>query len=136
LFNKIILIGRLTRDPEPKYTQNGVAVTKFNIAVDRPFSKEKEVDYIDIVTWQKLAEICSSQLGKGRLVAVEGRLQIRSYEDNQGSKRKAAEVVAESVKFLDWPKDKEGQTPAGNKPSQGSNFSNGTIDFSEDDISF
>jgi len=133
LFNKIILIGRLTRDPELRYTPSGVAVTKFSIAVDRPFSKEKEVDYIDTVTWQKLAEICSSQLSKGRLVAVEGRLQIRSYEDNQGNKRKAAEVVAESVKFLDYPKDKDGQ--ASNKPPQNSGFSS-EIDFSEDDIPF
>lgn len=133
MLNKIILIGRLTRDPELKHTPNGVAVTKFTIAVDRQFSKDKEVDYIDIVTWQKLAEICSNQLSKGRLVAVEGRLQIRSYEDNQGNKRKAAEVVADPVKFLDYPKD--GQAPS-NKPPQENNFSNGTIDFSEDDIPF
>lgn len=137
MLNKVILIGRLTRDPEMQYTTNGNAVTKFSLAVDRPFSKNKEVDYIDIVTWQKLAEICSNQLTKGRLVAVDGRLTVSSYEDNQGNKRKAAEVVAETVKFLDWPKDKQGsgQSNTQGGGSQGGNFSS-EVDFSEDDIPF
>ena len=145
MLNKIILIGRLTRDPEIRYTSNGVAVTKFSIAVERPFANskgEREADFIDIVTWRKLAEICSNQLGKGRLVAVDGRLQVRSYEDNQGNKRKAAEVIADVVKFLDWPKDspRAADTPTGSFSSTvtektNSNFSS-EIDFSEDDIPF
>ena len=148
MLNKVILIGRLTRDPELRYTPNGVAVTKFSIAVDRPFANskgEREADFIDIVTWRKLAEICSNQLGKGRLVAVDGRLQVRSYEDNQGNKRKAAEVIADVVKFLDWPKDSQRATdaPSGSFSSSGttgaektgSSFSS-EIDFSEDDIPF
>jgi len=148
MLNKVILIGRLTRDPELRYTPNGVAVTKFSIAVDRPFANskgEREADFIDIVTWRKLAEVCSNQLGKGRLVAVDGRLQVRSYEDNQGNKRKAAEVIADVVKFLDWPKDSQRavDAPAGSFSSTGttgaektgSNFSS-EIDFSEDDIPF
>ncbi|WP_031516826.1 single-stranded DNA-binding protein [Desulfofalx alkaliphila] len=110
MLNKVILIGRLTRDPEPRYTTSGVAVTKFNMAVDRPFANkqgEREVDFIDIVTWQKLAEACANHLVKGQLVAVEGRMQIQSYEDKQGIKRKAVDVIAETVKFLSKPKNKD-----------------------------
>ena len=113
MLNKIILIGRLTRDPELRYTTNGIAVAKLNLAVDRPHmnrEREKETDFIDVVVWQKLAETCANNLGKGRLVAVDGRLQIRSYDDNQGVRRKAAEVVAENVRFLDWPKDRSNES--------------------------
>jgi single-strand DNA-binding protein len=109
MLNRIILIGRLVRDPELKYTPNGVATTSFTLAVDRPFLNQKgerEADFIDIVTWRKLAETVASHLGKGRLVAVEGRLQVRSYETAEGQKRRVSEVVAENVRFLDWP-DKE-----------------------------
>ena len=108
MLNTVILIGRLTRDPDQRYTPNGVAVTKFTLAVDRGFTNkqgEKETDFIDVVVWQKLAENCASYLGKGRLVAVEGRLQIRSYDDKEGIRRKVAEVVARNVKFLDKAKD-------------------------------
>lgn len=108
MLNNIVLIGRLTRDPELRYTPSGVAVTKIALAVDRGFTNkqgEKETDFIDVVVWQKLAENCASYLDKGRLVAVEGRLQIRSYEDKEGIRRKAAEVVARNVKFLDKAKD-------------------------------
>lgn len=105
LLNKVVLIGRLVRDPELRYTQNeGVPVANFSIAVDRPFSNqkgEKETDFIRIVAWKKQAENCASYLSKGRLVAVEGRLQIRSYEDREGNKRTAAEVVARNVVFLE-----------------------------------
>ncbi|HHX01279.1 MAG TPA: single-stranded DNA-binding protein [Firmicutes bacterium] len=106
MLNRIILIGRLVADPQLRYTQSGVAVTSFTIAVDRSFSSqngERETDFIDIVTWRKLAETCANHLNKGRLVAVEGRLQIRSYDDRDGIRRKAAEVVADQVQFLDWP---------------------------------
>ncbi|MDO7787277.1 single-stranded DNA-binding protein [Desulforamulus aquiferis] len=136
MLNKIIIIGRLTRDPELRYTTNGVAVAKLTLAVDRPqFNKdrEKETDFIDVVVWQKQAENCANNLGKGRLVAVEGRLQIRSYDDNQGIRRKAAEVVAETVKFLDWPKDRENS--GGNAPYGGSGFGS-EINFGGDDIPF
>lgn len=111
MFNKVILIGRLTRDPELRYTASGIAVARFTLAVDRSFINqqgEREADFIDIVVWRKMAEVCTDNLGKGRLVAVEGRLQIRSYETQDGQKRRAAEVVAENVRFLDWPKDKKG----------------------------
>lgn len=109
--NKVILIGRLVADPNLRYTQSGHAVTKFTVAVDRQFSSrggEKETDFIDVVTWRKLAEVCSNHLNKGRLVAVEGRLEIRSYEDKEGVRRKAAQIVAVQVKFLDRAKESEG----------------------------
>jgi len=108
MLNKIILIGRLTKDPELRYTPGGVAVAHLVLAVDRPFTNkqgERETDFIDVVVWQKQAENCANFLGKGRLVAVEGRLQIRSYDDNQGIRRKAAEVIADNVRFLDRAKD-------------------------------
>lgn len=108
MLNKIILIGRLTRDPELRYTANGIAVATFTLAVDRPYQNQqgqRETDFIRIVVWQKLAEICANNLGKGRLVAVEGRLQVRSYDTPEGQKRQISEVVAENVRFLDWPKD-------------------------------
>ena len=112
MLNKVILIGRLVRDPELRYTPaEGVPVANFTIAVDRSFSNqkgEKEADFIRIVAWKKQAENCASYLGKGRLVAVEGRLQIRSYEDREGNKRIAAEVVARNVVFLESRRTAEG----------------------------
>ncbi|MBI2914614.1 MAG: single-stranded DNA-binding protein [Firmicutes bacterium] len=103
MLNKVILIGRLTADPELRYTPSGVAVTGFTLAVNRSFTNqqgEQETDFIDVVAWRKLAEICAAHLSKGRLVAVEGRLQIRSYDASDGTRRKAAEVVADDVRFL------------------------------------
>ncbi len=106
--NHIALIGRLTRDPELRYTPNGVAVANFDLAVDRQTTNqqgERETDFIRIVTWQKQAEVVANYLKKGRLVAVEGRLQIRNYETQDGQKRKAAEVVASRVQFLEKARD-------------------------------
>lgn len=136
MLNRVILIGRLTRDPELRYTASGVAITSFTLAVDRNFVNqqgEREADFIRIVVWRKLAETCANHLGKGRLVAVEGRLQTRTYEA-EGQKRTATEVVADDVRFLDWPKDINGQkkTPPGNDMSD-----IGTeIDLGEDDLPF
>ena len=107
MLNMVILIGRLTRDPELRYTPNGHPVASFTVAVDRPFrgqNGEKQTDFIDVVTWRKIAEQVTQSLGKGRMVAVEGRLQIRSYDDRNGVRRKASEIVANLVKFLDGPK--------------------------------
>lgn len=100
MLNRVILIGRLTRDPELKYTPNGTAVCTFSLAINRKFNKE-ETDFIDIVVWRGLAETCASYLGKGRLAAVEGRLQVRTYENQEGQKRKVTEVIADDVRFLD-----------------------------------
>ena len=104
MLNRVILIGRLTQDPELRYTGSGTAVASFTLAVDRmrtSQSGERETDFINIVVWQKQAELCAQYLHKGRLAAVDGRLQIRSYENREGQKVRVAEVVAESVRFLD-----------------------------------
>lgn len=104
MLNRIILIGRLTRDPELRYVPSGQPVASFTLAVDRPFVNqqgERGTDFIDIVAWRRLAEQVTQHLSKGRLVAVEGRLQIRTYETQDGQKRKVAEVVADAVRFLD-----------------------------------
>ncbi|MGE5590260.1 MAG: single-stranded DNA-binding protein [Bacillota bacterium] len=130
MLNRIILIGRLTRDPELRYTPSGKAVANFTLAVDRGRPNQqgqKEADFIDIVVWDKQAETVSQHLNKGRLVAVEGRLQIRSYEAQDGTKRKAAEVVASSVQFLD---SKKAQA-VGNAPDLGSE-----VTFDDDDVPF
>ncbi len=107
MINRIVLVGRLTRDPELRYTPSGKAVVGFTLAVNRRFSRqgERDADFIDIVAWDKLAEVVANHLGKGRLVGVDGRLQVRSYETQDGQKRRAAEVVADNVSFLDRPKD-------------------------------
>jgi single-strand DNA-binding protein len=112
MLNRIILIGRLVADPTLRYTQSGIAVTTFTLAVDRAFANqqgEREADFIDIVVWRRLAETCANHLFKGRLVAVEGRLQIRSYDDQNGIRRKAAEIIADNVRFLDRASDGGGQ---------------------------
>ena len=100
MFNRVVLIGRLTRDPEMQYIKDGTALTRFTLAVNRKFKKD-EADFVDIVVWRGLAENCANYLSKGRLVADEGRLQIRSYEDKEGTKRKAVDVVADDVRFLE-----------------------------------
>src|SRR5947208_2910151 len=115
MLNRIVLIGRLTRDPESQYTPSGVALAKFSVAVDRPTKNqetgERETDFIDIVAWRRTAEFVTQYLGKGRLVAVEGRLQIRSWVAQDGSKRRSAEVVADNVQGLDPRGDVEGGAP-------------------------
>ncbi|NQS89874.1 single-stranded DNA-binding protein [Patescibacteria group bacterium] len=101
--NRVILIGNLTRDPELRYTPDGTPVVSFTLAVNRSFTNqqgEREADFIPVVAWRKQAERCSEYLAKGSQVAVEGRLQIRSYEDKDGIKRKVAEVIAWRVTFL------------------------------------
>ena len=107
MLNRAILIGRLTRDPEMRYTPNGVAVTTFTLAVDRPYTNngEKEADFIPIVVWRKLAENCAEYLRKGRLCAVEGRIQVRHYDNNEGRRVYVTEVVADNVRFLERPKE-------------------------------
>ncbi|WP_409343658.1 single-stranded DNA-binding protein [Paenibacillus sp. MBLB4367] len=104
MLNRVILIGRLTRDPELRYTPAGVAVTQFTLAVDRPFSnqqKEREADFIPVVVWRQQAEHCANYLRKGRLAAVEGRMQVRNYDNNEGRKVYVTEVVADNVRFLE-----------------------------------
>ncbi|GIP50999.1 MULTISPECIES: single-stranded DNA-binding protein [Paenibacillus] len=163
MLNRVILIGRLTKDPELRYTPSGVAVTQFTIAVDRPFTSqggEREADFIPVVTWRQLAETCANYLRKGRLTAVEGRIQVRNYENNEGKRVYVTEVIADNVRFLE--SNREGgaggggqreETPFGGSGSGGgntgrsNNFSRGNqndpfsddgkpIDISDDDLPF
>lgn len=155
MLNRVILIGRLTQDPELRYTNSGTAVASFALAVDRMRpnqSGERETDFINIVVWQKQAELCAQYLHKGRLAAVDGRLQIRSYENREGQRVKAAEVVAESVRFLDRADSSSsgGQSsanPGGSRPApepkrtpqfEDDPFADDsqTVDISDDDLPF
>ena len=114
MLNRIILMGRLTRDPELRRTGSGTAVTSFSLAVDRDFksqSGEKETDFIDIVAWRNTAEFVSKDFTKGRMAVVSGRLQIRNWTDKEGNKRRSAEVVADNVYFGDSKRD--GAAPGG-----------------------
>lgn len=110
MLNKVVLIGRLTKDPDLRYTQSGVAVATFFLAVNRNFTNsqgEREADFIPIQVWRKQAENCAKYLSKGRLVAISGRIQTRSYDSPDGQRRYAWEVVAEEVTFLDRGEKKE-----------------------------
>ena len=138
MLNKIVLMGRLTRDPELRRTSSDIAVASFSIAVDRDFGKnengERETDFIDIVAWRSTAEFVSKYFSKGRMAVVSGRLQIRNWNDRDGNKRRSAEVVADNVYFGDSKKDSQGSgfnqaapsyqsgqqsdAPAGGPPSQ------------------
>ena len=103
MLNRVVLIGRLTRDPELRYTNNGTPTASFTLAVDRSYkndSGERETDFIDVVVWRQMAEHCANYLAKGKLAAVDGKLQIRAYTTKDGSKRKSVEVVADTVRFL------------------------------------
>ena len=118
MLNKIVIMGRLTRDPELRHTGGGAAVTSFSIACDRDFkgqNGEKETDFIDVVAWRNTAEFVSKYFTKGRMVVVEGRLQIRDWTDKDGNKRRNAEVIADNVYFADSKSD-GGQTAAQDKP--------------------
>ena len=121
MLNKVILIGRLTKDPESKYLPNGTAVTTFTLAVDRSFTNaqgEREADFLPICTWRGLAENCGKYLAKGRMVAVSGRIQTRNYDTPEGQKRYITEIVADEVQFLERAKEplQEPQAPPINKP--------------------
>lgn len=117
MLNRIILMGRLTRDPELRQTQSGVSVANFSLAVDRDFkdkaTSEKGTDFIDIVAWRQTAEFVSRFFTKGRMAVVEGRLQLRDWTDKDGNKRRTAEVLAEHVYFGDSKRDAEGGAESG-----------------------
>lgn len=130
MLNKVVLIGRLTKDPVLKYaSSNMTPVTTFTLAVNRNYttqSGDRPADFIPIVTWRKLAEICANNLKKGRLVAVAGSIQTRSWDDNSGNRHWATEVVADEVKFLDSAK-------SGNDDIKTEDH-DGDIDASKDDF--
>ena len=111
MLNKIILMGRLTRDPELRRTQSGTAVASFTLAVDRdykPQDGERETDFIDIVAWRGTGEFVSKYFTKGRMAVVEGRLQVRDWKDKDGAKRRSTEVVADNVYFGDSKRSESG----------------------------
>lgn len=122
MLNKVVLIGRLTKDPELRYSPSGVAVTTFTLAVDRKFKNaqgEKETDFVPIKTFKQLAELCANYLTKGKMASVSGRLQISTYEKDS-QKRWSTDVIADEIDFLS-PKDSggTGQAPASNYGSLG-----------------
>ena len=143
--NNVVLIGRLTRDPELRYIPNsGQAVANFSLAIDKNLPKDKKqemeaknqptADFVNIVTWGKIAENCANYLVKGRLVGVQGRIQSGSYEAKDGTRRYTTDVVANTVEFLEWGDSK----PQGDSNSKGSDYSD-LQDFhpiDNDDIPF
>ena len=112
MLNRIIIMGRLTRDPELRHTQTGTAVASFTLAVDRDFKDkstgERSTDFIDVVAWRQTGEFVSRYFTKGRMAVVEGRLQIRDWTDKDGGKRRSAEIVADNVYFGDSKRDGDG----------------------------
>lgn len=126
MLNHIVLMGRLTRDPELRRTGSGVAVATFTIAVDRDFANsstgERETDFIDIVAWRNTAEFVSKYFAKGRMAVVSGRLQIRPWTDKEGNKRRSAEVIADNVYFGD-SKREGGDAGFGGMPAAPANYS-------------
>lgn len=130
--NKVVLVGRLTRDPEARYTQSGLAVTTFTLAVDRRRRRDAEnngqptADFIPIVTWDKLAEICANNLSKGRQIAIEGRIQTRSYEAQDGTKRYVTEVIANEMEFCGSKQDyQSGDNYQGGYQNSGGGYQGG-----------
>lgn len=126
--NKIMLIGRLTKDPELRYTQSGSAVASFTLAVNRRFANqngEREADFINCVAWQKTGEFVANYFKKGQMMALEGRLQVRSYDGNDGQRRWVTEVVAEQIEFVG---PKEGGSNASSAGKQDYRPSNNSLD--------
>lgn len=144
MINRVILVGRLTKDPEYRQTPSGVSVATFTLAVNRSFTNsqgEREADFINVVVFRKQAENVSKYLSKGSLAGVDGRIQSRSYENNEGRRVFVTEVVADSVQFMDskgsnqqnsQPQQQRGQAPAGNNPFANDNNAN----ISDDDLPF
>jgi len=124
MLNRVVLIGRLTKDPELRYTPNGVAVANFTLAIDRNFKNaqgEREADFIPCVVYRQLAEFCANYLSKGKMAAVDGRIQIRTYTGQDGQKRWVTEVISENVHLLS-PKDSGGGGAESNAPSRTGSF--------------
>ena len=142
MLNHIVLMGRLTRDPELRRTQAGIAVTSFRLAVDRDYqskdgSGDKQADFIDVVAWRQTAEFVAKYFSKGRMAVVSGRLQIRDWTDRDGGKRTTAEVVADNVYFGDSKRDSAPSAGGGNYGGSQSSYGGGydapsiSADFTE-----
>lgn len=140
--NRAVLVGRLTKDPELRFTPNGIAVTTFTLAVNRPFKNangEQEADFINIVVWKKAAENVANYTSKGSLVAIDGRIQTRSYENKDGQRVYVTEVVADSVQFLETKKREAQQQNSQQRYTSdpGTPFQGGqSVDISDDDLPF
>lgn len=135
MLNHIVLMGRLTRDPELRRTQSGTAVVSFTLAVDRDFADkstgERATDFIDITAWRGTAEFVSKYFSKGRMAVVDGRLQIREWTDKNGNKRRSAEIVADHVYFGDSKRD--GGSTETPYTAQGAPQNDGYAELSDDD---
>lgn len=131
--NRTVLVGRLTKDPELRYTQSGIAVANFTIAVDRKFAKDgnQSADFIPVIVWQKQAENVAKYLSKGRLVAVDGRIQTSSYDNKDGQRVYRTDVVADQVEFLSTKSDTRG----GSDSNDSSGYSDES-DYSTEEIPF
>lgn len=137
MLNKIFIMGRLTRDPELRRTQNGTAVTSFSLAVDRDFKNAdgtNDTDFIDVVAWRNTAEFVSKYFSKGRMAVVEGRLQMRDWTDKEGNKRRNAEVLADNIYFGDSKKDTEDRDGRYGGAGRSGGFSG--IDEEDEDLPF
>src|SRR5690625_936666 len=129
MLNRVVIVGRLTRDPDLRYTPSGVAVANFTVAANRPFTNqqgERDADFINCVVWRRPAENLANYMKKGNLIGVDGRLQSRTYEDKDGKTVYVTEVVADSVQFLEsrgssQGQQHQGQQPAGFQPNQNQN---------------
>lgn len=123
MLNRVVLVGRLTKDPDLRYTASGIAVANFTIAVNRPFSNQqgdREADFINCVVWRKPAENLANYMGKGSLIGVDGRIQTRSYDGQDGKRVYVTEVVADSVQFLESKNSNRGASAGGGGQGSGS----------------
>ncbi|CAK1224518.1 Single-stranded DNA-binding protein (Ssb) [Fructobacillus evanidus] len=143
MINRVVLIGRMTKDVELRYTQSGVAVGSFTLAVNRPFKNsdgEREADFINAVIWRKSAENLANFTGKGAQVAIEGRLQTRNYENNQGQRVYVTEVVVDNFSLLESKSesDKRREENGTSQPEKQSSapVNNGGVEISDDDLPF
>ena len=149
MINNTVLTGRLTKDPELRYTGNGTAVVQFNLAVDRAYTNaqgERETDFIRVVAWKKQAETIANHVKKGSLVGIEGRIQTRTYDDNDGKRVYITEVVSDKFTFLESKSSNNQNNQQSNNYSQNSNQgnygndpfdgNNDSIDISDDDLPF
>ena len=136
MLNKVVLMGRLTKDPELRRTGSGTAVTSFSLACDRDFksqSGDKETDFIEVVAWKNTAEFVSKYFSKGRMAVVDGRLQIRDWTDKDGGKRRSAEVVADNVYFADSKRSESNENQRENFNALSGRLNDDFVPISEED---
>ena len=144
MINRVVLVGRLVADPELRYTPNGVAVANFRLAVNRPFTNEqgeREADFINCVIWRKPAENLANYQKKGNLIGIDGRIQTRSYDGQDGKRVYITEIVAEQVQFLEFNKNEGNNSHNNQNLSQGQNQANleeygEPVDLTDDDLPF